>query len=71
MTTTNGEADLDKAGLRDVLEGLMLPAKRWQLIAQAQYYGAHSACTRELSRLPVREYASLKDVAAHVAAQRW
>lgn len=70
MTTTNGEADLDKDGLRDVLEGLNFPARRWQLIAQAQHYGAHSACTRELSRLPAREYTSLGDVAAHVMAQR-
>ncbi|MBO0875541.1 MAG: DUF2795 domain-containing protein [Pseudonocardia sp.] len=70
MTTTNGEAELDKAGLRDVLEGLNFPARRWQLIAQAQYCGAHSACTRELSRLPAREYASLGNVAAYVMAQR-
>ncbi|MBO0851852.1 MAG: DUF2795 domain-containing protein [Pseudonocardia sp.] len=70
MAVTTGEADLDKAGIRDVLDGMEFPAKRWQLIAQAQYYGAPSACTRELSRLPAREYTSLRDVAAHVVAQR-
>lgn len=70
MTTTNGEADLDKAGIRDVLNGMKFPARRWQLIAQAQYYGAHSACTGELFRLPAREFTSLRDVAAHVVAQR-
>lgn len=70
MTATNGEVNLDTAGIRDVLNGLEFPARRWQLIAQAQYYGAHSACTSELSRLPAREYRSLGDVTAHVVAQR-
>lgn len=70
MTATRGEVDLDIAGIRDVLDGLEFPASRWQLIAQAQYYGAHSACTGELSRLPTREYRSLSDVAEHVVARR-
>jgi Protein of unknown function (DUF2795) len=70
MTATNGEVDFDTAGLRNVLDGLEFPASRWQLIAQAQYYGAHSACTSELTRLPAREYRNLTDVAAHVVAQR-
>jgi hypothetical protein len=70
MTVTNSEVDVDKAGIRDVLDGLRYPAERWELIAQAQNYGAHSACTRELSLLPVREYTSLWDVAAQVAARR-
>lgn len=69
MTVTNGELDADKSGIRDVLDGLRFPAMRWELIAQAQYYGAHSACTRELSLLPAREYTSLGDVASQVAAR--
>jgi hypothetical protein len=50
-------------GIQQVLAGLAFPAERWQVIAQAQYYGAGPAYSTELAQLPARTYQSLREVA--------
>jgi hypothetical protein len=62
--------DPDEVGIRDVLAGVRFPAPRWQLVAHAQHWGATPSCVTELVALPVRDYRSLNDVAAAIAAQR-
>jgi Protein of unknown function (DUF2795) len=62
--------DPDSVGIRDVLAGVRFPAPRWQLVAQAQHWGATPSCITELVALPVREYRNLNDVAAAIAQQR-
>lgn len=57
-------------GVQQVLVGLTFPAQRWQLIAQAQYYGAGPAYTAELTQLPARTYQSMREVAAELARLR-
>jgi hypothetical protein len=57
-------------GILQVLAGLEFPAQRWQVIAQAQYYGAGTAYTGELTRLPVRTYQSLREVAVELSKVR-
>jgi hypothetical protein len=57
-------------GILQVLNGLEFPAERWQVIAQAQYYGAGTAYTGELTRLPVRTYQSLREVAVELSKVR-
>lgn len=48
--------------IRQVLADLRYPAERWQVIAEAQYYGAGSECITRLVRLPVRSYANIDEV---------
>jgi hypothetical protein len=62
--------DPDSVGIRDVLAGVRFPAPRWQLVAQAQHWGATPSCITELVTLPVRDYRNLHDVAAAIAQQR-
>ncbi len=38
--------------LRHVLAGLSFPAQRWQVIAEAEHYGADARTRRELRALP-------------------
>jgi hypothetical protein len=38
--------------LRHVLAGLSFPAQRWQVIAEAEHYGADTRTRRELRALP-------------------
>ena len=48
--------------LRHVLAGLSFPAQRWQVIAEAEHYGADARTRRELRTLPdarFDSYASL------------
>lgn len=63
-------ADMDAAGIRAVLAGLRFPTTRWQIIAQAQYWGASYACVDELIRLPLREYRSMQQVVSTLTQQR-
>ena len=49
-------------GLAQVLAGLSYPARTWQLLAQADYYGADYSTRAELARLPVGTYDSLDAV---------
>jgi hypothetical protein len=63
-------ADMDAVRLSRVLAGLRFPAHTWQLIAQADYYGADWRTRAELSQLPDAEYPNLAAVLAAVARQR-
>jgi hypothetical protein len=60
-------ADLLSVGARQVLAGLIFPAHRWQVIAQAQYYGAGADFLRALDRLPTRSYRNIGEVLAQLA----
>jgi hypothetical protein len=64
MNRLNGE--LDASGIRAVLDGMQFPAQRWQVVAQAHYYGAPCACSARLAGLPVRTYRDANDVAAEL-----
>ena len=48
--------------LRFVLNGTSFPAHRWELIAQAEHYGADARTLRELHQLEQRRYASLTEI---------
>jgi|SRR5882757_7372033 len=64
----NVDPDLMSLGIRQVLAGLPFPAHRWQVIAQAHYYGAGSSYTVALGQLPARIYYSVAEVAAQLKA---
>jgi hypothetical protein len=55
-------ADLLSVGARQILAGLVFPAHRWQVIAQAQYYGAGADFLLALDRLPTRTYSNIGEV---------
>ena len=60
---------VDPAGLATVLAGLSYPARTWQLLAQADHYGAGGQIRAHLSRLPPnRAYPSLEVVIATLDA---
>ena len=48
--------------VRQVLRGLTYPAERWQVITQAELYGADIETTSRLHDLPMRRYRSTSDV---------
>jgi hypothetical protein len=48
--------------LRQVLRGLSYPAERWQIITQAELFGADVATRSRLHDLPKRRYRSSTDV---------
>jgi hypothetical protein len=50
------------------LAGVVYPARRWQLLAQADHYGADVHTRAELSRLPEGLYPDLATVIATIAA---
>ena len=56
--------------IQQILVGLTFPAQRWQLIAQAHYYGAGPAYTTELAHLPERTYQSMREVVAELSRVR-
>jgi len=55
--------NLDQS-LRFVLDGLRFPAEGWQIITQADSYGADATTCERLRRLPLRDraYLSVQDV---------
>ena len=55
--------------LATVLAGLPFPARTWQLVAQAEYYGADWITRAELGRLPAGEYPNLPAVLSAIHAQ--
>jgi hypothetical protein len=56
---------VDPADIATVLDGIAFPARTWQLLAQADYYGAGGGRIRaDLGRLPNRVYPSLAAVIA-------
>jgi len=52
--------------VRQVLRGLHYPAERWQVITQAELYGADVGTRERLHELPTRRYRSCTDVAAEL-----
>jgi hypothetical protein len=59
--------DLLSVGIPQILAELAFPAPRWQVIAQAQYYGAGSDFMLALDRLPTRTYVSASDVVGELS----
>jgi hypothetical protein len=53
---------VNPARVASVLDGVLFPAKKWQLIAQADYCGTDSQFRAELGRLPIGVYADLDAV---------
>jgi len=64
------EPDPDTVRLTHVLFGLTFPALKWQLVAQADYYGADMKSRTELDRLPTGLYRDLAAVISAVRAPR-
>jgi hypothetical protein len=62
--------DLHTEGIRVVFGGLRFPASRWQIIAQAQYWGTDHLFLDELGHLPEGTYASLAEVCDALKKQR-
>lgn len=54
----------EELAVRQVLRGLRFPAERWQVITQAELYGADGHTRSLLHELPRRRYRSTSDVAA-------
>jgi hypothetical protein len=52
----------DPERIASVLAGMPFPARTWQLLAQADSYGADSQTREALSRLPQDTYANLTAV---------
>jgi len=48
------------------LDGLAFPARRWQLIAQAELNGVDGVTHERLRRLPARPYENSADVAGEL-----
>jgi len=48
--------------VRQVLHGLCYPAEKWQIVTQADLYGADSATRAALQGLPARVYGSPTDI---------
>jgi hypothetical protein len=55
---------MDPARFAAVLAGVAYPARTWQLLAQADHYGADAQTRAALDRLPVGTYANLDAVLA-------
>ncbi len=57
-----------------VLRGLRFPAEKWQILTQADLYGADTATRQRMFALPVRLYRDCPDVARALPARaekRW
>jgi hypothetical protein len=54
--------------LADVLDAVRFPAMKWQLVTQADYYGADIRSRTELNQLPVGLYRDLDTVISTVNA---
>jgi hypothetical protein len=50
--------------VRQVLAGLAFPAEKWQIVTQADLYGADTRTRQLLLGLPVREYRSPTDISS-------
>lgn len=56
--------------LRHVLAGQQFPADRWQLIVDAELYGADTQTRYELQTLPPKRYISLAEVLSTIDSAR-
>ncbi|WP_433785497.1 hypothetical protein ACQPX6_03640 [Actinomycetospora sp. CA-101289] len=65
-------APLGPEGLRDVLvavlDDLVFPARRWQVLTTGDLYGVDTATRSLLALLPERHYSSLAEIAAVITA---
>jgi hypothetical protein len=61
----------DPHRLSSVLAGMSYPARTWQLLAEADSYGADAQTREALSRLPVATYADLSAVMAELRDIQW
>lgn len=52
----------DVARIGQVLAGMTYPAAKWQIVAQADHYGADAVTTAQLWSLPAATYADLAAV---------
>lgn len=48
--------------LEQVLSGLTYPAEKWQIVTQAELYGADGGTRARLRALPLRSYRDCADV---------
>lgn len=60
----------DPTRVSAVLADVSYPARTWQLITHADYYGADAVTRAELHHLPVDTYQDLAAVIATVATQQ-
>jgi hypothetical protein len=54
--------------LREVLRDLRFPARRWQIVTEADAYGADHRIRRALHELRRDRYASVDEIAAEIVA---
>jgi hypothetical protein len=56
--------DTDRRSLRLVLDGVRFPARRWEIITAATWYGVDSVTGQRLEQLPNRDqpYRDLQDL---------
>jgi hypothetical protein len=62
--------DPDASRIATVLAGIRFPVLAWQLVAQADYYGADAQTRAELAALPAGEYPNLPAVLARLREAR-
>lgn len=67
MRTRNSRADVER--FSQVLRGLRFPAAKWQIVMQAEEYGADAATRTQLWALPARRYPELSDVLVALGMQ--
>jgi hypothetical protein len=56
--------------LHHVLQDLCFPARRWQILAEADMYGADTEMRTQLYALPVRLYENCADIASAMESCR-
>jgi hypothetical protein len=56
--------------LQHVLQDLCFPAQRWQILAEADMYGADTELRTQLYALPVRLYENCADIAGAMESRR-
>lgn len=49
--------------VQQVLQDLTYPAEKWQIVTQAELYGADVTMREELHELPMREYGNMAEIA--------
>lgn len=56
-----------------VLEGLTYPAAKWQIVAEADYFGTNGPIRALLWAIPAGQYESFEDISIAIAAvhERW
>jgi hypothetical protein len=65
-TRRPGRVDPRSSAVQVILAELRFPAARWQIIAEAQHYGAPQPYLAKIFDLPVRPYRSLTEVVAEL-----